>query len=49
MLAVVRSQQSIGSYFLGGLPAFIASTALEQVAVTEARRYPVHVSSAMPF
>ncbi|SPQ21824.1 9f078a80-ceb8-436b-9432-6c194b713432 [Thermothielavioides terrestris] len=41
MFQLARSQQSLSSYFFGGLPSFLASTVLEQLAVPGSREYPM--------
>ncbi|KXX73219.1 hypothetical protein MMYC01_205132 [Madurella mycetomatis] len=41
MFRLVWNQQSLASYFLAGLPSFLASTVLEQLAVPGSRKYPV--------
>lgn len=43
MFKLALSQQSLTSYFLGGLPSFVASTALEQVGIPGSKEYPVYV------
>ena len=45
MFGLVWKQQSISSYFFGGLPSFLASTILEQLAVPGSKKYPVYVAS----
>ncbi|KAK4137476.1 hypothetical protein BT67DRAFT_414835, partial [Trichocladium antarcticum] len=40
MFGLVWRQQSISSYFFGGLPSFLASTILEQLAVPGSKKYP---------
>ncbi|KAL2134240.1 hypothetical protein VTI74DRAFT_673 [Chaetomium olivicolor] len=40
MFELVRSQQSLTSYFFNGLPTFLASTLLEQLAPIEFKRRP---------
>lgn len=42
---LVWKQQSLSSYLFGGLPSFMASTFLEQLANLQARKYPVYVVS----
>ncbi|KAG7288886.1 hypothetical protein NEMBOFW57_005246 [Staphylotrichum longicolle] len=41
MFKLAWSQQSLSSYFFGGLPSFLASTILEQLAVPGSRKYPM--------
>ncbi|GAB1314190.1 ER-bound oxygenase mpaB/mpaB'/Rubber oxygenase catalytic domain-containing protein [Madurella fahalii] len=41
MFRLVWNQQSLASYFLAGLPSFLASTVLEQLAIPGSRKYPV--------
>ncbi|KAK3904302.1 hypothetical protein C8A05DRAFT_31930 [Staphylotrichum tortipilum] len=41
MFRLAWSQQSMASYFFGGLPSFVASTLLEQLAAPKAKKYPV--------
>ncbi|KAJ4306416.1 hypothetical protein N0V88_001217 [Collariella sp. IMI 366227] len=40
MFELLRSQQSISSYFFNGLPTFMASTILEQLALPEFKKRP---------
>jgi hypothetical protein len=45
MFQLAWSQQSLTSYFFGGLPSFLTSTILEQLTVLESRKYPMYVAS----
>lgn len=41
MFKLAWRQQSLSSYFFGGLPSFLASTILEQLAVPGSKKYPM--------
>ena len=43
MFQLAWSQQSLASYFLGGLPSFLASTLLEQLTVPGFAKTQVYV------
>ena len=43
MFQLAWSQQSVGSYFFGGLPSFLASTLLEQLPAPELKKTTLYV------
>jgi hypothetical protein len=45
MFQLAWQEQSLGSYFFGGLPSFLASTVLEQLAVPDYKKYPMYAVS----
>jgi hypothetical protein len=44
MFQLAWSQQSVGSYFFGGLPSFLASTLLEQLPAPELKKTTSYVA-----
>lgn len=44
MFQLAWDEQSLGSYFFGGLPSFLASTVLEQLAVPDYKTYPLYAA-----
>jgi hypothetical protein len=42
MFQLAWQEQSLSSYFFGGLPSFVASTVLEQLAAPDYKKYPMY-------